>query len=388
MTRSEPAIHKTAAMRAAYLCAVTGLTQGDIGELLGGLSQSQVSRLLKRAEANGWLERSYRFTGEAKLSPEQMEELRLIGEPRQLLDALQDVTSATGVRVRSVIVVDSGGRGTTPRALRTRLTRFGGAAATRIDEFLVRSDVFAVTWGNTLSHVVDGLERAATLRAKGRAIRFVPVCGEPLERESNEDTSSFLARRLHKIVRGLAAPPPPSLTGVPALIPRKFVGAKSKVIREFVEQAASYKEIFGTREPLIAQVDSLLTSAGPSGRAMGFIHKELLAAGSTRGRLLTTARLSALVAGDLGGVLIPRRSLTDRREVDALNAMWTGARLEHFERIARQADRRRRPGMILVALGGADRAEIVAEAVRWGLVNELIIDRQLADALRRALTEP
>jgi len=57
----------------------------------------------------------------------------------------------------------------------------------------------------------------------------------------------------------------------------------------------------------------------------------------------------------------------------------------HLQRVAQQADRRKRPGVIVVALG-ADRAEIVGEAVRRGLINEPIIDRPLADALARTLS--
>ena len=93
------------------------------------------------------------------------------------------------------------------------------------------------------------------------------------------------------------------------------------------------------------------------------------------------------MVGDVGGVLFPRPGLgaRGRAEVDALNRMWTGAKLRHFERIAKQAARSTRPGIIVVAMGGEDRAAIVAEAVRHGLVNELIIDRTLADALTAAL---
>ena len=65
--------------------------------------------------------------------------------------------------------------------------------------------------------------------------------------------------------------------------------------------------------------------------------------------------------------------------------MWTGVRLKHLQRIAQQAERRKRPGVIVVSLG-IDRAEIIAEAVRCGLINELIVDRSLADALARVLS--
>lgn len=71
--------------------------------------------------------------------------------------------------------------------------------------------------------------------------------------------------------------------------------------------------------------------------------------------------------------------------MEALNGMWTGAKLSHLERIAAQAGRSTRPDVIVVAMGGDDRAEILAEAIRYGLVNELIIDRTLAEALTWAL---
>jgi len=372
--------------KAAYLCAEHSLTQSEIGRLLGGLSQSRVSRLLKRAEEHGWLQRNYRFVPD-KLSTDQLAQLKRVVEPSTLVERLAEIESSTGVHVRGVHVVDSGSSGTTTRTLSTRLARFGRAAAGPLGELLLLSDVFACTWGRTVSHVVDGIRAAQSPPVRERGIRFVPVCGEPLEQASNQDTSSHLAERLHSLLRS-TAPPPPSLTGVPALIPRRFRGADARGIRRFVEQAASYREVFGTGSPLINRVDSLLTSVGPSRRPMGFIHEELLKAGSTTTRKLISTSLASLVAGDVGGVLIPRRSLDarGRREVDALNAMWTGAKRSHLERIARQAARSTRPGIIVVSLGGDDRAEIIAEAVRCGLVNELIIDRALADALTHRLT--
>ena len=138
---------------------------------------------------------------------------------------------------------------------------------------------------------------------------------------------------------------------------------------------------------MIDQVDSLLTSAGPSNHPMGFIYDELLKAGSTPARKLTPARLEKLVVGDLGGVLFPRPDLDarGRREVEALNKMWTGVKRDHLVRIAQAAARSTRPGVIVAAIGGEDRAEIIAEVIRQGLVNELIIDRSLSDALVKAL---
>jgi DNA-binding transcriptional regulator LsrR (DeoR family) len=373
------------AQQAAYLCAKHGMTQAEIGRLLGGLSQSRVSRLLQRAEECGWLRRSYEFIPDG-ISPARLEQLKRFVEPSSLIERLASIESRTGVRVRGVHVVDNGLGGTSSRAWEARLSRFGRSAGETLAEMISRSDVFAVTWGKTVSSLVDNSKAELWRRTASRAIRFVPVCGEPHGRGSDRDTSSQLAARLHALVRS-TAPAPPSLTGVPALIARKYHGASLRVIRRFVDDAASYRDVFGKTNPMIEHVDSLLTAVGAADHPMGFIFDELLTAGSTSTSKLTEARLKKLVVGDLGGVLIPRPGLRAReqREVERLNEMWTGAKLHHFERIAQAAARSTRPGVIIAAIGGEDRAEIIAAVIRYGLVNELIIDRTLSDALTKAL---
>jgi DNA-binding transcriptional regulator LsrR (DeoR family) len=325
--------------------------------------------LLKLAESRRLLDVRYRFLGADALSPEQLAELRSLIEPKELLDILGRFKSKTGVRVREVRVVDTGGPGETPRSIEPRLARLGQGAATRVGELLQRSSVFAVTWGQTLSYVIDAL--AAAPPRLDRPVTFVPVCAEPVASSSNTETSSHLVQRLHQLLQP-DAPPPPSLTGVPALIPLKFAD-RDHTIRQFIEDAASYREIFKGPDPLIKRVDTLITSVGPASRPMGFVHDELLKAGSEPFKdPLTAAELASLVAGDIGGILIPRPGLQDKGRVNALNKMWTGIQREHLERIAIDADRNNHPGVIVVSL---DRPEIVAEVIRQGLVNELIIDR-------------
>lgn len=376
------------AQQAAYLYAERGMTQIAIGKLLGGLSQPRVSRLLRRAEQQGWLERKYRFVSEA-LQPERVDQLAAFAEPSSLVDCLGQVDSVTGVRVRGVHVVDSGvSTPASERAWHARLARFGRLTAEPVAELIRRSDVMAVTWGSTVGHVVAGLHEVPWPPGSSRGVRFVPVCGEPLDRASDRATSSHLARALHEIVCGRDAKPlPPSLTGVPALISRRYTGRELQGIWKFVRRAASYSEVFGAGAALVGKVDSLLTSIGTSKTPMGFIHGELLKAGSLPRRKLTAAALSALVVGDIGGVLLPRPGLSTRgrAEVAALNAMWTGANITHLARIAKHAATSTRPGVIVVSTGGEGRAESLAEAIRHGLVNELVIDRVLADALTRVL---
>jgi DNA-binding transcriptional regulator LsrR (DeoR family) len=373
------------AQAAAYLSAEHDLKQEDIAELLGNMTQSGVSRLLKHAEDRGWLEVRYRFTGFDRLSPERQTELKRLVEPKGLDAALASVTSATGVRVRSVRMFSSGSTSVSPSGFERRLRRFGRAACRHLAERLEQSALCGITWGGTLSHLVAALEAAPPKPFAG-VTRFVPVCAEPLERGSNNDTSSHLVRRLQRVLQP-RGDPPLSLTGVPALISRRFVGADAAGIRKFIDEAASYREIFTSRQPLVDRLDTLVTSVGRAGRAMGFIHEELLRAGSVPGNRLTNAKLERLVVGDIAGNLLGRSGLDEsaRREVDALNAMWTGINLGHLERIAVQADRQKRPGVIVVSIA-ANRADVIAAAVRRGLVNELVIDRDLALELTKTLS--
>jgi len=374
-----------AAQKAAYLLCERHFTQHQIADFME-VSQSMVSRLLARAEDAGWLERRYRFVPKG-LPDSRLDELQRLAEPKGLIELLARLAPDNRVRVRAPHVVESGPRGDSPRAFERRLKVFGRSAAVVVAELLARSKTFGVTWGRTISHVVDSLDDALKARSLDHHIQFVPLCGEPTHHSSDRDTSSHVVERLHRVLQPDQLPPP-SLTGVPALISRRFRGSDERGIRKFVAQSASHRVVFGDRSPLINQVDSLLTSVGTAERPLGFIHDELLREGSLPGRRLTRETLGPLVAGDIGGVLIPRRTLNaaGRREVDSLNAMWTGMKRAHLERIAKNAARDNHPGVIVVSVGGADRAEIIAEALRCGLVNELIIDRELVGALTRALS--
>lgn len=373
------------AQRAAFLCAECVLTQAEIGRRLGGLSQSRVSRLLHLAESRGWLERSYHLVAE-RLPAGRYDQLRQSEQPQGLAELLEAVRPITGVHVRGLHVVDTGSSGTSERMIGSRLARFAREAASPLDQMLTRSACVAVSWGRSVWTALEGLRTAPALRCAKRPVRVVPLCGEPLEQAARRETSTHLAEQLHEII-GSTAPRPPSLTGVPALIPRHFKGTDAKGIRKFVAHAASYREVFGQPDPLIHHVDTLLTSVGSSERPMGFVHDELLKAGGTKGKSMAPETLSALVAGDMGGVLLPRQGLTarDRREVAELNRMWTGATLAHYERIVKAAQRSSRPGIVLLSIGGPGRAEIVAEVLRHGLVNELVVDRALAEELQKVL---
>src|SRR5262245_52494957 len=98
MPRSRPGQKDFNAQAAAYLFAEHELSQETIGRMLGGLSQSAVSRLLKYAEKRGWLERRYRFL-EAGLPAGRLEYLKSFVKPDRLMGRLSAVNPSNGVRV-------------------------------------------------------------------------------------------------------------------------------------------------------------------------------------------------------------------------------------------------------------------------------------------------
>ncbi len=65
---------------------------------------------------------------------------------------------------------------------------------------------------------------------------------------------------------------------------------------------------------------------------------------------------------------------------DELNAMWTGITKEHLSRIAIRSAGVGGAGVVVAAMG-RERAAIIGEMIRLEMVNELIIDWDLANAL-------
>jgi DNA-binding transcriptional regulator LsrR (DeoR family) len=173
-----------------------------------------------------------------------------------------------------------------------------------------------------------------------------------------------------------------SLAAVPAFIPAKFPRKSHAAIRAFVAEIAGYRTIFERsdcdgrpQEPLVDRLDTIITgvgtvSPGVSGR---LLDDRVVAEGVTKDEL------QGRVVGDIGGVFMGR-SVRDP-VVRGINERWTGVRLEHILRCARAAeDDHSRGGVIVIAMGAA-KAHITLEAVRGGLITELIIDHDLARAL-------
>jgi DNA-binding transcriptional regulator LsrR (DeoR family) len=367
------------AQAAAYLYT-HGNDQAKIGGVLG-VSQAEVSRLLAVARREGWLQTRCVLPEDAVAAVEQM-----VFSGR---DALRERLVREAARGGSAVVpafriFHSGGEGSDAGSWNARLRRFGEAAATRLQELLPHLRLVGVAWGATIARLVDGVRQLNPHPPSLRApVQFIPLTGEPLTFPDPETSSSTLAHRLNEILGGQGAFH--SLAAVPAFIPAKFSPHSRKAIRQFIAEIAGYRVIFERRgadgdpqEPLADRVDAIITgvgtvAAGVSGR---LLDDRLVAEG------LTKEELRERVIGDIGGVFLPR-SARDR-VVEGINERWAGVRLEHFARCALGAARGAgRVGVIVLAVGRS-KAEVVLECVRAGLVNELLLDHDLAQALIQA----
>ncbi len=367
------------AQQAAYLRARHNFSQEEIGRLLGGMSQSHVSRLLAHATEMGWLVTELRFN-DSSLSAEALREIHQLLEPRSLVRGFEQLGIRTGQMVPNIRVFDSGSDSPTAGAFDFRCRRFGRSAAGRIEELLKRGSTVGVTWGRTVSALIDGLSAAHRSLQSDETITFAPVSAELIRLAAPDYSSSLLSVRLNALFNG-GEGENLRLTGVPAYIPRRYDPAKTQAIREYLLDAASYRRIFAGDAPLVNRIDTVITSVGSAARPLGGAMEEVLQAGD-----ISAAELKELIVGDVGGILIPHPGVSEAgaARVEELNSMWTGITKDHLARLAMRAAATGGAGVVVAAIG-RERAPIVAELIRLEMVNELIIDWDLANALEREM---
>ncbi|MEH6648898.1 MAG: sugar-binding domain-containing protein [Motiliproteus sp.] len=361
--------------QAAYLRGQHKMDQNAISKLLG-ISQPHVSRLLKRAGEKGWLYTEQRFIDKG-ISAKELAQIKRLLIPGSLTEKLNTLAQNSGVATPNIRVFDSGAKAFTPEILQRRRIQLGRVAAGRLDELLSTSKIVGVTWGKMVNAIIEGLFNL-NLKSTGKEpTRFVPVCAELTSHTARDYSSTRLAERMDEIVND-SSNYHLSLRGVPAYVPLKFEATKEQAIWEYVSETASHKLIFSGPHALTSQMDTILTSVGSSENPVGGALDELAKAGG-----VTKNTLQKLIVGDIGGILIPHPNIShkERLRIGALNKMWTGMTLDQLHNIAsRFVSDNAGSGSIVVALG-SERALIVHEIIRLGLVNELIIDEDLANAL-------
>jgi DNA-binding transcriptional regulator LsrR (DeoR family) len=360
-----------------------------------------VHRWLVEARKTGMLTEdvAYRFNPQG-LSDEQRALVADVQTWRTLLERLHRVLAPNNVSVRSVRVFPSG-EGETE----LRLWKFGLQAAGALAEAIRRSSTVALAWGTTIARVIDALGARGT-DSLDRHVEFVPVRAQEPGEPRHGTSSSMLAERLDEIVNGPgpwdgagARRKPLTLNGVPAFTPSWF--REDVRFREYLHRYKVFHTIFGlteqdrrlgTRtpaagEPVIKRVDTLFTSIGTRDKPVGDFYEQLRLHGN-----ITAAELTRIVLGDIGGVLIPAPhcSKGDLHRVAALNEIFTGLQREHLEEIAARAHRDGKPGVIVASVGdkAGARARTLLGVISAGLVNEIVVDRQLAESLLSLLKEP
>ncbi len=262
--------HNLDLLKAAYYSVYDpGLTQDQIARRVG-LTQVQVSRLLKEAREKKYLWEVFRFPSD--LSPEDRLEIVNSFFPRhgQLQAGLTERSrqlsrkqSGGGKPFKQLYVVAAPGvdnkEDASVRA--SALRSFGMSAAGIVASYIDGVDMCCVAWGRTIAATVGYMPNSS---ASNEMKRFIPIAGEPTNHEPNGIAPSDAARRLSQAWPGSKSL---SLRGVPARIPKSVHDHDGgEIARELIGYSNNYKEIFGARDsnetPLISEVPMILTGLG------------------------------------------------------------------------------------------------------------------------------
>ncbi len=360
-----------------------GCSQTEIAARLG-FSQPEVSRLLEEAAERGFLSPgpALRRRNIPDADYEAAEQAHLFKD--NLASVLAPLVPP---KVHFEVRVALGDENT-----------FAFAAAGRVVDLIMPSSRIGIMWGRSVFDLVSGIVAHSDAFDPDQSldVECLPLCGDPLFLINDRrvrHSSSYLAAMLEEALNASKSKGLPCLNGVPAYISRQRAQDSGTTVenwRRFLQGIPGYQAIFGnTRDStkgLIHEVDTIITGVGtivmtreaPWRETGDFIMERLIQDSFDK------PEMNRLIFGDIGGILLPRGKLpaADLRQVDELNAGWMGLELSHHQTVARKAAPGKAPGVIVVAYGRW-KEEMVKECIRRGLVNQLIVDPSLAEALVR-----
>jgi|GEM_PF-5536553 len=402
---------------AAWLFDKMHFKQEQIAEHLG-IRQPDVSRRLKLAEERGWLSRPVFLRGK-DISDQRLDEIenafyQKLPELRAGIERLARQRRPVDLPP-TVQVFYSGPTATDKTGYHKRQQMFGWNAALYVRELVPRMHRVGVAWGKTIARLIDGLGPLHPKFARGT--QFFPVSGEPLREHGEENSATTLAAGLQAFVGG-SANEVPGLNMVIPCIPDLFSDdVTSQIKQSLLGQVEGYRRIFlagsgaGSSgagpgpERLIDRMDTLITGVGTASKTSTdpWLIERVNAMHNSPP--LTREDFEAYTFGDIAGVYLLRPRLPEiiasrnartpgvsaraLRELNAtveskikrINSQWTGIQREHVAGCAERARTSgQTPGVIVLAIGRA-KSETVIEAVNQSLVNHLLIDQDLADAL-------
>lgn len=372
----------------AAILAAAGFDQNSIRVELG-ITQGAVSKRIAKAIEAGYLRKrpiEYELDHSAVASEDFTEaEFRVHRGKllREVSDALQLQSEVASIQ--RITLVRAPSRARSADAWTQCLRAVADAGARRFDELLEDGHKVGVAWGYTGRYWVDAVIRLKR-RMGVRSATVFPVAGSFPLLDSHyplEMTSTAVARDLAEFLNGRPSTMQINLDVVPAFLPTEFADHR-EVFMKFFRTLSPMRAVFGGDlggpEGLLAQADILVTGMGdmPTRDAEGSPSLK------TRLRLegVDLNRLAKVAVGDLGGTLLPRRDLShaDQDYLHGINSRFLGPSAEHYLACSRRAVENAKPGVIAIT-HGAPKAAAVVQAVRMGLINELILDDMLAEAV-------
>jgi DNA-binding transcriptional regulator LsrR (DeoR family) len=275
------------------------------------------------------------------------------------------------------------------------LEEFCEQAGSRTAELLSRKQCqcVGVTLGRTLKGIIDHVHLV-----KGRTpvhpLDVIPICGDPvhlLNQGKTNTTSSHLAAQLQRSFTPHDRSDLPTLVGVPCFIPEQFLAKEpgKSPLEKYFHSLPGHQKIFGQDGAgLINTLDTILTGVGIISQndededvqpQTGVFLREFLEVYPNTKK----SALGKLVLGELGGYMIQKEAMADKQRdfLARINRAWTGARLEHFQRVATAGAAKDGPAGIVVAARGTSKAGLIREILHRNLANILMIDDALLSAI-------
>jgi DNA-binding transcriptional regulator LsrR (DeoR family) len=308
--------------RVARLYYTDGLRQPEIAARLD-LSQARVSRLLKRAEAEGIIRIT--VSSPAGIFPEIEEELQ----------------QAYGLKV--AFVVDAPGAADNEERL---LHELGAAAAYYLEAVLRSGDIMGISsWSSSLLATADAMRPLPKLNGV-RVVQILGGVGNPSARlHANRLTHHFA-----ELVNGEAITlPSPGIAGS---------AESAQVLRE---------------DPYVAATLDLLKDLSLVLVGIGALRPSRLLASS--GNVFSREELEELSsAGAVGDICLRFFDEAGHPVTGRLNERVVGIRLDELKTAGRR----------IAVAGGARKTSAIRAALRGGWVNTLITDLATAEALLRS----
>lgn len=329
------------------------------------------------------------------------------GEKAELL-AIHDVDGLSAVlteglagisvparRLEATVILTRSGAAGEDAQHSARPSDFYDGAARALWDLLTPANVVGITWGRTLSLLLDA---ARKLRLAPRYTKdetsdqrptIIPLCGEPLASTNSSTWSSSALTQ--EFGTALTAPPADhylSLGMIPVFLPgpKAFDEDDVKSVKKLLGFSPAYKKIFGAGAgrdgaagnelPLAQRLDIVITSISQENEAFGVGGDP-----DFTWKTLQLSKFANLVVGDLAGIPLPRPDASDDDLAPLMNR-WTGLQKDHLSRCAARASAQANaPAGVIVVGAGCERAACIVEAVRRGLVNHVVVDEELGRAL-------